>query len=142
MEKINWKFKEGAELQGSSNGFWYDKNKQKKEKNMNKKGYVMWGLPIVAVAWLGTAIAMVTFSQLPDVKDTHRKNKAIDVCLARELGQNELFDENGNVIASIPDRLAHEEDLISAATQEQRDYCYKKITKMNKERRLAYIEDK
>jgi hypothetical protein len=24
MEKINWKFKEGAELQGSSNGFWYD----------------------------------------------------------------------------------------------------------------------
>jgi hypothetical protein len=24
MEKNNWKFKEGAEPQGSSNGFWYD----------------------------------------------------------------------------------------------------------------------
>ncbi len=112
-------------------------------KRFNKKGYVMGGIPIVGVVWAGLALMMVTFSQLPATKTTHRINKAEEVCQGMALGYTAEYDKAGNMTASLVDVVnADAEGYMQNVPQYVVDTCKTHVEAMTKEERLALIQDK
>lgn len=112
---------------------------------MNRKGQAVFaGVQGISLIMLCLGALGTIISHTPMAKNFHRTKKAELVCKSEQMGIMPITDEEGNILETIPDRLAHENGLKETieGIDEYDDFCKEFVSKMTKDQKLDYIKDK